>query len=94
MIIARIDGAAERPSRAVTSIGGVTSASRCTATSSPSPPPTAPSVISPVAVALSGCDVKVRDLTLRTTTLDDVFLELTGNRIEHADDVTHEEDDQ
>ncbi len=51
-------------------------------------------MISPVAVALSGCDVRVRDLTLRTTTLDDVFLELTGNRIEHTDDVTHEEDDQ
>ena len=39
-------------------------------------------VISPVAVALSGCDVTVRELTLRTPTLDDVFLELTGNRIE------------
>jgi ABC-2 type transport system ATP-binding protein len=39
--------------------------------------------VSPVAVALSGCDVVVRDLTLRTTTLDDVFLELTGARIEH-----------
>ncbi|WP_436794028.1 ATP-binding cassette domain-containing protein [Actinospongicola halichondriae] len=39
-------------------------------------------VISPVAVALSGCAVDVRELTLRTPTLDDVFLELTGNRIE------------
>ena len=38
--------------------------------------------ISPVAVALSGCDVAVRDLTLRTPTLDDVFLELTGSHIE------------
>ena len=38
--------------------------------------------ISPVAVALNGCDVAVRDLTLRTPTLDDVFLELTGSRIE------------
>ncbi len=37
--------------------------------------------VSPVAVALDGCDVKVRELTLRTPTLDDVFLELTGNRI-------------
>ena len=36
-----------------------------------------------MAVALSGCDVTVRDLTLRTPTLDDVFLELTGNRFEH-----------
>jgi ABC-2 type transport system ATP-binding protein len=38
--------------------------------------------ISPVAVALANCEVPVRDLTLRTPTLDDVFLELTGSRIE------------
>ena len=38
--------------------------------------------ISPVAVALAGCEVAVRDLTLRTPTLDDVFLDLTGARIE------------
>ncbi len=37
--------------------------------------------ISPVAVALAGCEVAVRDLTLRTPTLDDVFLDLTGARI-------------
>ena len=32
----------------------------------------------PVAVALAGCSVSVTALTLRTPTLDDVFLELTG----------------
>jgi ABC-2 type transport system ATP-binding protein len=48
--------------------------------------------ISPVAVALSGCDVAVRDLTLRTPTLDDVFLELTGSHIER--EATTEEDDR
>ncbi|HXH56307.1 ATP-binding cassette domain-containing protein [Iamia sp.] len=37
-------------------------------------------LVSPVAVALDGCAVKVRDLTLRTPTLDDVFLALTGDR--------------
>ena len=41
--------------------------------------------ISPVAVALAASDVPVRDLTLRTPTLDDVFLELTGTRIEQDD---------
>ena len=46
--------------------------------------------ISPVAVALSNCEVAVRDLTLRTPTLDDVFLELTGTHIEQ-DDQTPEE---
>jgi ABC-2 type transport system ATP-binding protein len=41
-------------------------------------------VISPVAVALAEGDVHVRDLTLRTPTLDDVFLELTGSHIERS----------
>jgi ABC-2 type transport system ATP-binding protein len=92
VIIARIDGIADAAVAAVRSIDGVSSAElhgeELTIAASDGA-----SVISPVAVALSGCDVKVRDLTLRTTTLDDVFLELTGNRIEH-DDVTPEEDDQ
>ena len=41
--------------------------------------------ISPIAVALSGGGVNVRDLTLRPPSLDDVFLELTGNRIQEDD---------
>ncbi len=45
--------------------------------------------ISPVAVALNSCQAAVRDLTLRTPTLDDVFLELTGAHIE--DEATPEE---
>lgn len=39
-------------------------------------------VISPVAVALAGSGAVVRDLTSRTPTLDDVFLELTGTHME------------
>jgi ABC-2 type transport system ATP-binding protein len=46
--------------------------------------------ISPVAVALNGCGVRVRDLTLRTPTLDDVFLELTGNRIQRDEQESEE----
>jgi ABC-2 type transport system ATP-binding protein len=38
-------------------------------------------LLSPVAVALNACGVTVRGLTLRTPTLDDVFLEFTGNRL-------------
>ena len=38
--------------------------------------------LSPVAVALNGCGVTVKELTLRTPTLDDVFLALTGAHIE------------
>jgi ABC-2 type transport system ATP-binding protein len=45
-----------------------------------------PAPVSGVAVALSKCGTKVRDLTLRSPTLDDVFLELTGNRFENEDD--------
>jgi hypothetical protein len=36
-------------------------------------------------VALNRCEVPVRDLTLRTPTLDDVFLELTGTHIRSSD---------
>jgi ABC-2 type transport system ATP-binding protein len=46
--------------------------------------------IGPVAVALSKA-APVRHLTLRTPTLDDVFLELTGNRMESESD--HNRDD-
>ena len=42
-----------------------------------------------VAVALDAAAVAVRDLTLRTPTLDDVFLEMTGNRL--RDDDEHDE---
>jgi ABC-2 type transport system ATP-binding protein len=41
-----------------------------------------PATIGAVAVALSQCGVPIRDLTLRTPTLDDVFLELTGTRLD------------
>ena len=41
--------------------------------------------VSPVAVALSKAGVKVRNLTLRTPTLDDVFLQLTGAHIQETD---------
>jgi ABC-2 type transport system ATP-binding protein len=46
---------------------------------------TGSATISPVAVALAGTSVVVRDLTLRTPTLDDVFLELTGTHIERSE---------
>ena len=90
VIIARIDGEADAALAAVHGIEGVSSAElhgdelTIAATDGAS-------VISPVAVALSGGGVRVKDLTLRTTTLDDVFLELTGNRIERRDD--HEPED-
>jgi ABC-2 type transport system ATP-binding protein len=38
--------------------------------------------VSPVAVALAAGGVKVEGLTLRTPTLDDVFLHITGGRLQ------------
>lgn len=43
--------------------------------------------ISPVAVALSSANITVSDLTLRTPTLDDVFLQTTGERMQDREDV-------
>ncbi|MBA3303482.1 MAG: hypothetical protein H0U26_06400 [Acidimicrobiia bacterium] len=48
--------------------------------------------IGPVAIALNEAAVAVRDLTLRTPTLDDVFLELTGSRIESDADADTDTD--
>ena len=50
--------------------------------------------VGPVALALAAASVHLRDLTLRTPTLDDVFLEMTGNRFDVGDgfdDDQHEE---
>jgi ABC-2 type transport system ATP-binding protein len=48
------------------------------------------SAIGPIAIALHTASVRVRDLTLRTPTLDDVFLELTGAHFD-ADTATGED---
>jgi ABC-2 type transport system ATP-binding protein len=92
VIVARIDGDIAAARTAVTAVDGVAdvdgtghnlvvSAANGSAT------------IGPVAVALNGSGVAVRDLTLRTPTLDDVFLELTGTHIrpdDSSDDETAE----
>ena len=41
-----------------------------------------PGHVSPIVVALADADVRVRELTLREPTLDDVFLTLTGQHLE------------
>ena len=43
-----------------------------------------PAILSPVALTLSGGHLEVRSITMRTPSLDDVFMELTGDRIEGA----------
>jgi ABC-2 type transport system ATP-binding protein len=47
-------------------------------------------VIAQVAVALDGCGVPVRSLTLRTPTLDDVYLQVTGSHFAADVPDTHE----
>lgn len=44
--------------------------------------PDGPRAVGSVAVALAEDGVAVERLTLRTPTLDDVFLEVTGNRLD------------
>ena len=48
-------------------------------------------VIGPVAIALNECGLAVNELTLRTPTLDDVFLHYTGARLEIDADVAGED---
>lgn len=45
-----------------------------------------PAAVSPIAVALAEAGIRVRALTLREPTLDDVFLTMTGNRLEEEAD--------
>jgi ABC-2 type transport system ATP-binding protein len=91
VIIARLDGdtAAATAQRAVAAIEGVQAVDGrgnelvVTATDGAA-------TIGPVAVALNSSGVAVRDLTLRTPTLDDVFLELTGSHIRPDEGSDHE----
>ena len=81
VIVARVEGDAAAARSAVRAVAGVVDADiygdELTITTD-----SGAATISPVAVALAATDVQVRELTLRTPTLDDVFLELTGNHIE------------
>ena len=79
VIVVRVDGDVEKARAAVESVDGVSSTDVHDDEITISVEEGS-SLVSPVAVALDGCDVKVRDLTLRSPSLDDVFLELTGDR--------------
>jgi ABC-2 type transport system ATP-binding protein len=81
VIVARVDGDAARARSAVAAVPGVRSV-EAHGHELVIAADDGAAAISPVAVALAGCGVAVRDLTLRTPTLDDVFLELTGSHIE------------
>jgi len=81
VVVAKINGDAEEACAALRSVRGVSSVERhgdeiTVAVED------GPALLSPVAVALSEHNVKVIGLTLRTPTLDDVFLDVTGARMQ------------
>jgi ABC-2 type transport system ATP-binding protein len=85
VIVVRIDGDADVARGAVERVEGVLHVDArghelFVATSD------GPATVSGVAVALAASGATVRDLTLRSPSLDDVFLELTGNRIQNNHD--------
>ena len=84
VVIARVDGDVEAARAALEPIAGVEGVTVRSDELTVSVADGA-ATISPVAVALNSCGVKVIDLTLRTPTLDDVFLELTGAHIQQSD---------
>ncbi len=84
LIIARIDGDAAAAAEVVAALDGA----RVVDTSDGALMVAAPdgaATVGPVAVALAEAGFALRDLTLRTPTLDDVFLEVTGNRLRSDD---------
>jgi ABC-2 type transport system ATP-binding protein len=90
LIVARVAGDSQAARQALLGVDGISSVEVhgdeiTIATSAGA------AAISPVAVALSSCRVPVRTITLRTPTLDDVFLELTGNRIQQDNESEEDE---
>jgi ABC-2 type transport system ATP-binding protein len=90
LIVARLDGSAEAARGAVENLAGVRSVEARGDEMTVSAEDGA-AMIGAVAVALNTV-APVRHLTLRTPTLDDVFLELTGNHIRSDDRATEESD--
>jgi ABC-2 type transport system ATP-binding protein len=85
VIIVRIDGDAAAAAAAIDQVPGVDTVERRRDELFVSAEH-GPATLGPVAVALADTAVAVRDITLRTPTLDDVFLELTGSRIRTGDE--------
>jgi ABC-2 type transport system ATP-binding protein len=84
LIVARVDGSDEEVAKSLDGVPGVHHVSVRDGEVTVRAPDGA-AAISPVAVALSHSRLHVHSLTLRTPTLDDVFLELTGGHIEHLE---------
>jgi ABC-2 type transport system ATP-binding protein len=81
VVVARIEGDTELASKALVGVYGVVGVEGRDHVLTISVEEGS-SAIGPVAIAFHDADIGVRDLTLRTPTLDDVFLELTGAHFE------------
>ena len=93
LIIAKVDGDAEAAVKALMGTGRVSGVevhgNELTASVG-----NGAAVISAVALALAQHGVAVQELTLRTPTLDDVFLQVTGERLQdEAADQQHQQED-
>ena len=84
LIVAEVDGETQKAFAAIEAIEAVSGVEVHGSELSVAVPDGS-AVIADVAVALNGCGVPVRALTLRTPTLDDVFLHVTGSHL--RDDV-------
>jgi len=87
LVIVRIDGDAEAAKRALDGVYGVDTVEGHGRELTVSVAEGSASV-GPIAIALHDAGVPVHDLTLRTPTLDDVFLELTGGHLTNTDAVS------
>jgi len=89
VIVARVDGDAAAALASLADVDGVqgvdASGSEVVVTAT-----NGAATIGPIAVALDSGGIRVRDLTLRTPTLDDVFLEATGTHIRPDEGVDQE----
>ncbi|MFK7919839.1 MAG: ATP-binding cassette domain-containing protein [Ilumatobacter sp.] len=92
LIVAKIDGDVDAAVAAVRGVDGIESVEIHGDEISASASDGA-GAVSGVAVALNSSDVRVTSLTLRTPTLDDVFLDVTGSKLSasHQTDSEHEE---
>ena len=89
VIVVRVDGDAAAAMASLAQVDGVqavdASGSEVVVTAT-----NGAATIGPVAVALDSGGLRVQDLTLRTPTLDDVFLELTGTHIRPDEGIDQE----
>ena len=81
VIVARVDGSVDAAIERLNAIEGVQQVDAYESELSVSVANGA-SLVSAVALALNECGVSVHELTLRTPTLDDVFLQVTGARLQ------------